>query len=220
MDHSATTAACSTCHNGTTATGKPGNHIQSTNTCDDCHTTNAWVPANMDHSDVTAACSTCHNGTTATGKPGNHVQTSSPCDNCHTTLAWVPASFDHTNAAGSCSTCHNGTTATGKPVTHFVTSLQCDECHSTSSWIPTTAYSHTSSYYPDHGSKLICMNCHTSNSQTIPWPSPAYQPDCAGCHANDYEPSHHQNASVSSLRNCAGTCHQSTPEHNAKSKEW
>ena len=68
-------------------------HISSGNTCDDCHTTNGWVPANMDHTSVTGTCSGCHNGSTATGKNyGTHIsQADNTCDDCHTTNGWVPA---------------------------------------------------------------------------------------------------------------------------------
>ena len=59
---------CVCCHNGTTATGKTANHIASSNSCDDCHTTNGWIRRRFDHSNVTGNCASCHNGTTATGK--------------------------------------------------------------------------------------------------------------------------------------------------------
>jgi len=67
---------------------------------------------------------------------------------------------------------------------------------------------------------LQCNDCHTSNAQAVPWPFPAYAPDCAACHASDYRPGPHRNASVSQLRDCAGSCHQSSPEHSVNSREW
>jgi hypothetical protein len=232
---------CFSCHNGTTATGKTSNHIQSGNTCDDCHTTSAWVPAVFDHSSVApGTCSTCHNGTTATGKTSNHIITTAQCDACHTTIAWVPASFDHSLVTGSCSSCHNGTTATGKPGGHFVTSLQCDECHTTSLWLPVD-YRHTSPLYPgDHRVNLVCTACHQTNSEQVVWSAPAYAPDCAACHANDFEPGSHKKYvnpdtfySVSELRDCTGSCHTYTdsslttlsrsrpgPEHRVTSSDF
>jgi len=120
--------------------------------------------------------------------------------------------MDHALVTGSCSTCHNGTTATGKSTNHFVTSLQCDECHNTTNWT-TINFNHTSAAYPgDHSFGMVCSRCHQSNSQTVIWG--AYRPDCAGCHANDYESGPHKKHenpdvrySVSELRDCAGTCH-------------
>jgi len=221
VDHADVLGTCFSCHNGTTATGKTAGHIASDNTCDDCHTTTAWLPAVFDHGSVApGTCSTCHNGVTATGKTSNHIQTSAQCDDCHSTIAWIPASFDHSLVTGSCSSCHNGSTATGKPSGHFITSLQCDECHTTNSWLP-LLFSHTSGVYPgDHRVSPLCTDCHGSNSEVVTWSAPSYQPDCAGCHASDYRPGAHQNATVSQNRDCAGTCHRSTPEHSVRDTNW
>jgi hypothetical protein len=58
------------------------------------------------------------------------------------------------------------------------------------------------------------MACHQSNSQTATWTAPAYRPDCAGCHVNDYKSGSHKkyenpdaNYTVSELRDCSGSCH-------------
>jgi len=171
---------------------------------------------NVDHGGFSGLCSSCHNGSAAPGKPSGHVQTAAQCDLCHSTLAWEPARFDHGNAAGTCSTCHNGTTATGKNSGHFVTTVQCDSCHTTSSW-SSTSFRHTGASYPgDHKSGVNCRDCHSSNSQTPTWTNSSYQPDCAGCHAGDFEAKEHRKVkngayyTVSELRNCAGSCHTYT----------
>jgi hypothetical protein len=78
-----------------------------------------------------------------------------------------------------------------------------------------TDYNHTTGNYPDHGAgRLACLDCHTSNNQVIPWDFPAYQPDCAACHANSYKSDPHTKYenptvkyTVSELRDCAGSCH-------------
>ncbi len=206
---------CASCHNGSIANGKPGNHIPSGNTCDDCHSTNAWLPAVFDHVNVSpGTCTSCHNGATAEGKPGNHIITNSQCDECHSTIAWTPANFNHDAVTGSCSTCHNGSTATGKPSNHFVTSQQCDTCHSTFGWLPIN-FSHSSPNYPgDHRGNPPCTACHLGNSETANWTAPSYKPDCAGCHANDFKPGPHKQYetpdhkyTVGELRDCTGACH-------------
>ena len=79
-------------------------------------------------------------------------------------------------------------------------------------------YAHSGNY-PDHG-RLRCLDCHKTNNEIIPWSWPAYRPDCAGCHAGDYKPNPHKGASVSQLRNCAGTCHKSRPEHSPTKTKW
>jgi len=76
---------CATCHNGTTAKGKPANHIPTTQSCDACHKTTSW-DANFSHTGVVpGTCATCHNGVYAKGKPKDHPVTTQSCDACHTT---------------------------------------------------------------------------------------------------------------------------------------
>jgi len=222
FDHSNITTQCFTCHNGVEATGKPLDHVQSDNTCDDCHSTNAWIPARFDHSNVTGNCFSCHNGTTATGKSASHIPSVNTCDDCHSTTAWVPAQVDHDNLTLGCNSCHNNVYATGMGRDHFVTTEQCDVCHRTNYWIPVLAFSHQSASYPGNhtGSNPSCIDCHTSNSQTISWPSPSYQPECAACHAGDYRPDKHENAPVTDNLDCSGTCHQPTPQHRVSDGSW
>ncbi|WP_338353579.1 cytochrome c3 family protein, partial [Thalassolituus oleivorans] len=144
------------------------------------------------------------------------------CDTCHTTNGWTPANFSHDGVApGTCATCHNGSISTGKPSDHPVTSASCDDCHTTNAWTPAN-FVHSSVNYVDHGRTISCSSCHQSKpeSATNAWSNSTYAPDCAGCHANDYRASKHRNASVSSLRDCAGTCHKSTPEHRATKRSW
>lgn len=82
-------------------------------------------------------------------------------------------------------------------------------------------FSHSGTAYPGtHARNLGCTSCHKGNSEAVTWSAPAYAPDCAGCHASDYKPSKHQNATVSALRNCAGTCHKSKPEHKVSDRDW
>ena len=107
--------------------------------------------------------------------------------------------------------------ATGKAASHFVTSLGCEECHSPAAWRP-VSFDHSSSLYPgDHSGNLACRRCHAGNTQAVTWSSPSYQPDCAGCHASDYERDEHKKVesprllySVSELRDCTGACHTYT----------
>jgi hypothetical protein len=167
------------------------------------------------------------------------VPSSNACESCHGTTTWLNARFDHAAVTGSCGSCHNGGTATGKTTNHFVTSLDCGECHRTTSWLP-IQFTHSSPGYPgDHGGRLGCISCHRGNSQTATWTFPAYQPDCAGCHANDYERGPHRKVSspaiyytVGELRDCSGACHRYTDsslttierrrsgEHRVTSGNW
>ena len=217
VDHTQVVGTCNTCHNGIIATGKHATHIASGDTCDDCHTTVAWVPANFDHVNITGNCFSCHNGIEATGKSAGHVDSTNVCEGCHSTTAWSPASsVDHSQVRGSCSSCHDGTTATGKFAGHFITSRECGECHDTVAWLPHTFQHVGLSYEPlNHRAPLLCTACHRNNTETVTWPYSAFVPDCAACHANDFqsESAHNGGSSgtVSQNRDCSGGgrgCHR------------
>ena len=169
----------------------------------------AWTPARFDHTGVApGTCASCHNGTQATGKPANHIATTASCDACHSTVAWTPAQFDHANVApGTCAQCHNGTQATGKPGNHWQTALSCDSCHRTTAWTPVT-HQHTSPDYPgDHRGPPACTACHTTNRDAVTWQFPQYRPNCAGCHANDYDQGEGRHTTLVQDQDC-GRCHR------------
>jgi hypothetical protein len=106
MDHSAVTGACATCHNGSTATGKPGSHISTSSGCESCHNSNSWSSVRFDHNAVSGSCASCHNGSTATGKPGGHIATTAGCESCHNSSSWSSVRFDHNAVSGTCGSCH------------------------------------------------------------------------------------------------------------------
>ena len=152
--HAATDTNCSSCHNGTTATGmKTPPHIPATGIqCSNCHTNTAasFVTYTMGvpgHTSVSGSrCDSCHNGsftgegtTGAIGTaslPGHVLTNGSDCVTCHTSAAsafasWAGGKFTHAATDTNCSSCHNGTTATGmKTPPHIpVTGVQCSNCH-------------------------------------------------------------------------------------------
>jgi nitrate/TMAO reductase-like tetraheme cytochrome c subunit len=137
VSHAGVVSNCFSCHNGVLASGKPAAHIASNNTCENCHTTFAWLPARFDHRGVTATCKSCHNGVSALGKPSRHVQTTQDCSACHGTIAWQAVVFSHIGINATCQSCHNGITATGKQVQHPRTTLDCGSCHNTFNWTTT-----------------------------------------------------------------------------------
>ena len=139
VSHAGMTTNCASCHNGVLATGKGPNHIASNTTCENCHSTIAWIPAHFDHQGVTARCASCHNGVVAPGKPARHVQTNQDCSACHGTIAWQPTTFSHLGIHATCQSCHNGVTATGKQLGHVATTLDCGSCHTALNWTVTTA---------------------------------------------------------------------------------
>jgi hypothetical protein len=105
---------CQTCHNSQAATGQPAKHLVTRVSCDACHRTTAWIPAQFSHQGVTLGqCQTCHNGASATGKAAGHFVTTRSCDACHRTIGWVPVQYSHLSALyrpqpdkTTCVSCH------------------------------------------------------------------------------------------------------------------
>ncbi len=105
---------CTTCHNGQAAKGLPPKHFVTRASCDTCHRTTAWIPAQFNHQGVLPGqCYTCHNGTGAPGKSSSHFVTARSCDACHRTIAWVPTNYSHLSPAfkpqpdkTTCVSCH------------------------------------------------------------------------------------------------------------------
>jgi hypothetical protein len=105
---------CQTCHNGQLATGLPPVHTQTRLSCDNCHRTTAWKPAQFSHQGVLQGqCLTCHNNVAASGRPAGHFVTTRSCDTCHKTVAWVPVAYTHVSplyqvqpGSSSCVACH------------------------------------------------------------------------------------------------------------------
>jgi hypothetical protein len=101
FDHRSVVAGqCQSCHNGQMARGRPTKHFGQRMSCDSCHRTSSWLPAQYGHPGVVAGqCAACHNGTDASGKPGVHFVTVRACDSCHRPLAWTPARYQHLSPA-------------------------------------------------------------------------------------------------------------------------
>ncbi len=162
--------SCSTCHNGSVATGIAPNHtgLRATLACDQCHSTPGWMPATYRHIGVApSSCLTCHNGASAAGKPANHTGAKAlmACDSCHNTLAWLPAAYRHIGVApGGCLTCHAAQRPTSHSARGYIAS--CDACHSTgSAW--------TFNHALQQG-KHTCNSCHSKHHNSTP---------CDYCHS-------------------------------------
>ncbi len=150
--HTAADTNCSSCHNGSTATGETTPpHIPTTGVqCSNCHvnTSTTFVTYTMNHASVsTSRCDTCHSGAylgqgtkgaLGTASYSGHVATSGrDCAICHANavnggfVSWAGATYTHTAADTNCSTCHNGSTATGQtnPPHIPIVGVECSNCH-------------------------------------------------------------------------------------------
>jgi hypothetical protein len=114
-----TPGSCATCHNNVRAPGKPPKHLLTTLSCDACHRSTTWVPANFTHPGVVAGnCASCHTGATAKGIPAGHFVTTRSCDTCHRVTGWTPAlpyrhlapSYRQHQPGVACQACHKGNT--------------------------------------------------------------------------------------------------------------
>jgi hypothetical protein len=132
-------------------------------TCDVCHGTIAWAPAQFDHSTtafpltgahVTVACADCHVG-------GQYAGTQSDCYACHR------SDYDTTNdpahaAAGfgqDCATCHNTSGWSGASFDH-------------DQWFPIGAGSKHAGRWD------TCQDCHTNPANYMEY-------TCLSCHPHD-----------------------------------
>ncbi len=110
-------------------------------------------------------------------------------------------------------------------MTFPVNSFDCNQCHSTTAWSPNTFKHRVGGGYPgDHRVTLTCRSCHTTNTDAATWRTPAYKPNCAGCHSNKYKTDPHTKYgnvkyTVSELRNCSGACHTYTDSTLTKISE-
>jgi hypothetical protein len=191
VDHANFTAAtnCSSCHNGSGATGKPATHIPvgATN-CFGCHNVTGWKPSRFNHTQVpvTAQCASCHNGAfaPADGRPAGHIpyalvtaSAAANCDSCHKGgyTTWANGRF-HANVTvtGQCKTCHSGSYvsqgAVAKPTNHIPegqllngAAMECNACHtSTTAW--TQRMNHNNSL---GGGAGWCKACHVSGTNFL-----------------------------------------------------
>jgi predicted CXXCH cytochrome family protein len=227
-DHSLFTAAtnCTTCHNGSTATGKTATHMQTTANCIACHTVVTWKPSTWNHTQqpVVNQCSTCHNGTTASGKTANHIPYQvlsgvaiGNCDACHRAgyTNWAPGYFHrYVTVSNQCSTCHltasYGLTAKPNTTTHAGITSNCESCHrSTASWL-TVTYVHLPQNAVGTGT---CDNCHLGQVAAVTKPA-SHIPvvggiaKCDSCHLSQvsFATSVTMNHSVVSTALCS-SCH-------------
>jgi hypothetical protein len=102
--------------------------------------------------------------------------------------------------------------------------VDCDACHTTNGWGDQGTFDHcpnTPSGRPDYNQcdrypgdhragKTSCKSCHNTNQATVIRykDNTNYAPNCAGCHANDFEnDSAHNSGGVANNQQCGNSCH-------------
>ncbi len=168
-NYNITNTTCVSCHlkdyQGTT---NP-NHVQQgiPQTCDVCHTTSGWSPANFDHS--------------KTGFPltGSHTVPPRQCTDCH-----INNNYSITNT--TCVSCHQNDYNNAKsPVNHVAANFPttCQQCHDTVQWTDGT-FNHAATGWALTGSHTVpprqCTDCHVNGNYNITVTT------CVSCHQTDY----------------------------------
>lgn len=156
---------CLDCHDNVTEEGKPLNHIESADTCADCHTTDDWdIP-------------------TAVPPPPEDPVPADPVP-----ADPVPPPFDHASVAGTpCLDCHDNVTNEGKPINHVAASDLCEECHTTDTWdiAPPAPPPAVASFDHSIVTGVPCFDCHNNITATGKSIGHILASDiCEKCHIN------------------------------------
>lgn len=157
-----TPTLCIGCHqddyDGSTFPG----HDAFPDTCQDCHTTAAWQPANFDHSWPLT---------------GAHVRTS--CLSCH---LGTPPVYEGTPM--NCVDCHQDDYDTSPFPGHDAFQTTCQDCHSTNAWTPAMGGNHPDDAFPIGGRHdYACNECHDVDRGS---PVDGINTDCVGCHEGEH----------------------------------
>ena len=204
------TANCASCHTGGQFTGTPTDcwschqtdytdsdnpdheELQLAQSCEECHTTTAWQPAEFDHN--------------LTDYPLTGAHISAECASCHTSGQFSGTPTD-------CWSCHQADYDEAESPNHAANLMPhgCEQCHTTTAWAPST-FDHTNTTFPLTGAHIVaaCAQCHV-NGQYTELPS-----DCYSCHQADYADSDNpDHASGGYSQNCS-ECHTTAAWHPAQ----
>ncbi len=213
---------CYSCHSENFNNTTDPNHQTSgfPHTCDDCHTTSAWTPANFDHnfyptgnSHNNVTCNECHSE--ANYQPqclschqddfneGHNQGDPITCWDCHSTSNW-DSNFNHDN--------------TNFPLTGAHVSVNCQDCHvSGFPGTPTECFAcHETNFNnttnPNHQALQIstnCTDCHTTNPGWSPAQFPQHSQvfELLGAHANIANCDDCHNGNYNSTPNTCFDCH-------------
>jgi len=206
---------CVGCHQPDYDNSAAPGHDAFPTTCQDCHSTEQWVPAlsTLDHpwplegAHAQASCLGCHVGNPPVYKgtptvcvgchqadyensafPG-HAGFPTTCQDCHSNDQWVPALFEHAwplEGAHAQASCSS--CHTGNPPVHQGTPTLCVGCHQDD---------YDNSPYPGHSDfPTTCEGCHTTA---------AWTPATGGAHPENAFPI--QSGAHSRYRNDCASCH-------------
>ena len=191
-NYNITVTTCVSCHlNDYKDTNNP-NHVQQgfSQTCETCHTTSGWSPAQFDHS--------------KSGFPltGLHTVPPRQCADCH-----VNNNYNITDT--TCVSCHLKDYQGAKNPDHIAQNFPqtCEICHSTSGWSP-AQYDHSKSGFPLTGLHTVppraCTDCHVNNNYNIT------NTACVSCHLKDYQGAKNPDHVAGNFPQTCEVCHSTS----------
>ena len=248
--HMPQTGACSTCHNGTNATGKSPSHGYTTAECNTCHLNiSTWQGASYHQGNVAGICGTCHNGTngvkgTVNDPNGTHIPLTlggNPnCDLCHTSTTTFTAYRMNHSGQTNCNTCHATTSpyvvATKRQLGNHqgsTTSQNCSDCHtSTTTWLGALG-AKPLKHIPE-GTAPSCSSCHTGTAVKSGSALHAYFGglNCYTCHGSNTAysgqgqktarwPDFHERSDNPSAADCSASgCHKPAGNKGVLYGDW
>jgi len=166
--YQATPRLCVGCHQADYDNSPAPGHDAFPTTCQDCHSTEQWVPAlsTLDHpwplegAHAQAACQSCH-----IGNPPVYQGTPTLCVVCH------QADYDSSPYPG-----------------HSDFPTTCEGCHTTAAWTPATGGAHPENAFPiQSGAHSRYQNdCAWCHNATLGSPVGGENADCVGCHTGEH----------------------------------
>jgi len=172
--------ACASCHLNLYQAAPEPNHTAAgfSTTCNQCHNTSVWSPANYQHT-TRFPLANAH---------GGHA-----CAECHTTGVYI-------GQPSACSACHlddyQGATNPNHVQSGYPTT--CQTCHTPTAWANGT-FTHPRINRGNH-SNLRCVDCHT-----VPAATPAFS--CTHCHEHSRANTDNDHNGVNGYQYLSSACY-------------
>jgi len=187
-NYNITAKTCVSCHlKDYQNTNNPNHAAQGIpQTCDVCHNTAAWMPAQFNHA--------------KSGFPLTGAHATTPCASCH-----VNNNYNLTNTA--CVSCHlkdfQGTTNPNHVQANFPQT--CQQCHNTTSWANAT-FNHASTGFALTGAHATvpCAQCHVNGNYNLTSSA------CVSCHLKDFQGTTDPNHVQANFPQTCQQCHNTT----------
>ena len=168
-NYNLTQTSCVSCHLKDFQNANNPNHVQGgfPQTCEACHSTSAWQPAQFDHNKTKFPLT------------GGHTVPPRACADCH-----INNNYNLTQT--TCVSCHQQDYNNAKqPIDHVAAGLPltCETCHDTVNWM-NGKFDHAQTGWALTGLHTVppraCADCHVNGNYKL------NQTTCITCHQQDY----------------------------------